>query len=214
MIITVITPTRGDRPEFIAQCRKYVANQTIKPDYHFVIDYPPINKENDIADRIKLGLIKAKSVKSDFILIFEDDDFYSPEYIETILELWKTHLTPDLIGICTSLYYHIGINKYKELIHKNRASLYQTCFSGKFILPLSLESNYFDVLLWRDYKGTKKTIQLNKNIAIGIKHGTGICGGSGHKEEFFTNGIDDVDKSILKNLTNGENFYLHTIPSK
>jgi hypothetical protein len=68
--------------------------------------------------------------------------------------------------------------------------------------------------LWRDYKGTKKTIQLNKNIAIGIKHGTGICGGSGHKEEFFTNGIDDVDKSILKNLTNGENFYLHTIPSK
>jgi hypothetical protein len=204
MKIVAITPTRGDRPEYLEQCKTLISKQV---DEHIIVDYKPLTDSNDINDRIEYGLKQAAG--ADFIFVIEDDDYYPCDYINTLIDLWEQNGNPNLFGIAQSLYYHIGINKFKMLYHSGRASLFQTMFTNDFILPDGLKAKHFDVNIWERYNGTKKAILHDEYLAVGIKHGNGLCGGIGHLIDFYTNGETDKDKSILKILTNNNDFYLH-----
>ena len=55
----VITPDRGDRPQFLEHCRYQMNRQTVKLDLHLVIgqeDHKPIPGVVDIIPRIKKGI--------------------------------------------------------------------------------------------------------------------------------------------------------------
>lgn len=211
-MISIIIPTRGDRPQYLAQCLKMMKAQTIQPDNIILVDYKPLSNENDLADRYRKGIKRSNEAFSDLTFFIEDDDYYSPKYIETMINLWRENGRPSLFGLAETTYYHIGINKYKKIFHDGRASMFQTMISGDFYMNLKEFGNKnFDVNLWHNYKGNKKTSNLFNKIAMGIKHGTGICGGIGHREDIYVNAINDSDKNYLKLITNESfDFYNNT----
>lgn len=186
MKIAVITPTRGDRPNLLQQCKKYVAEQTLQPFKHYIIDYTPKSEACDLIPRIKEGLKQAKADGCDYIFIFEDDDFYHPEYIELYIN--KGLYDFDFIGVNSTFYYHLKTQQFVSIFHGNRASLFNTAFSIKAIDKFKWPNDDFanlDFELWK-YAATKisNAFFLDPILNIGIKHGIGKTGGSAHNENF------------------------------
>src|SRR6185369_16758975 len=98
-MITAITPT-ADRPEAFALCERWMARQTIKPDQWIVADggQVPVRctmGQTHIHDPRPAGaanlahnLLNAISaVKGEVVAIVEDDDWYSPKHLETMVRL-------------------------------------------------------------------------------------------------------------------------------
>ena len=81
-MIAIITPDRGDRPEFLDHCRYQVQRQTVKYLHHFVIDFAPLEGVVDIVPRIKEGLKQAAENGFRYVMIFENDDYYPDNYVE------------------------------------------------------------------------------------------------------------------------------------
>jgi len=188
MRIAAITPTRGDRPKFLENCITQMQNQTVKLDKHYIIDYPPTSNEVDLIERVKYGIELAKKDGIDFVFIIEDDDYYPTDFIE------KTYKEGfDIIGYDSTVYYHIGIKGKKEMTHPERSSLFCTAFKTNaldfFEYPNPTEP-YLDLKIWK--WGVKNLVYyLHHNIlAVGIKHGVGICGGNGHDVNRFKYDLD------------------------
>ena len=112
--VALITPTRGDRPLFKDQYWKIIENQTRKPDEVIVIDYPPISDKKDLSARYRKGIKAAEEKGCNIALLWEDDDWYHPEYIEWILDQWEKNKHPDVLGVEETYYYHIKVNKFKH----------------------------------------------------------------------------------------------------
>lgn len=188
MKIAAITPTRGDRPQFVEHCKYLMQNQTRVPDKHYIIDFPPINDECDIVPRIKKGIELAKADGMDIICIIEDDDFYSPEYIETVENIFKTK-DVDLVGYEKTIYYHLKVQGKKEFIHPGRSSLFCTSFLVEALKGYDFPADsepYLDIHLWNYAKNRLKTHLSTKLYCIGIKHGIGKSGGNGHNPDNLT----------------------------
>ena len=82
MRIAVIIPDRLDRPNFLAQCKKMLDYQSVKPDATFLINYLPRSEKPDITQRYRTGYervseLNLKHPESAYDLIFfiENDDF-------------------------------------------------------------------------------------------------------------------------------------------
>ena len=118
MKIAAITPTRGDRPQFLAHCKYLMQQQTRQPDKHYIIDYEPISTEPDLVPRIKKGIELAKADGMDYIFIIEEDDFYPPNYINDIIN--EYHYL-DVVGENPTMTYHLKTNKYNILNHTPRS---------------------------------------------------------------------------------------------
>lgn len=181
MKIAAITPTRGDRPQFVEHCKYLMQQQTRRPDKHYIIDYPPINNNCDLIPRIKKGIELAKADGMDYIFIIEDDDYYSTDYIREEVKHY------DIVGEDTTIYYHLK-NGFKLMEHPNRSSLFCTAFKinalNNFNWPPDNEP-FLDLHLWQYAINS-----LNHNLhyitgAIGIKHGIGKCGGNGHNPQII-----------------------------
>jgi len=172
--VTVITPT-GDRPEAFALCWKYMMLQTVKPDEWIVMDdgttpckalpyhlacksFVKIHrtkKPNEPAHTLPCQLLEALPfISYDMVLIMEDDDWYSPNYIERMTKLQFSNT--ELWGQGQAVYYHLN-GGYYEHGNTDRASLCQTGFKH-FLIPLvevvckdcvRLDSPFVDESLWR-----------------------------------------------------------------
>lgn len=195
--ITLITPT-GGRPEAFALCEQYVGrrNTDLAIQWIVVNDYDdaphlmatdiirphPRWKEGDktLGRNIKAAV---EAVQSDFVLIIEDDDWYSPEYIQHYYN--KLQLV-ELYGQGAARYYNVATTQY--MIHTNRkhASLCQTgiriealkkhlyCFDGDY--------PFHDLELWKI--PVTKQVDPMSNLCIGIKGMTGRAGlGMGHRQD-------------------------------
>ena len=199
MTVTIITPT-GGRSEAFALCEKYMARQTLKPDQWLVVDdylprtactmgqeviYPAHTwKEGDMT--LTKNLLEAlQKATGDYILIIEDDDWYSPKYIETMVSYLKEH---DLVGEGRAKYYNIFNSRC--MIHTNmeHASLCQTAFTKKLIPDIiktvkdNITQKFIDIEIWKI--DCKKIIFDGKNICVGIKGMPGRGGiGYGHKDK-------------------------------
>lgn len=191
MRIAVIIPDRLDRPNFLAQCKKMLDYQSVKPDATFLINYLPRSEKPDITQRYRTGYervseLNLKHPESAYDLIFfiENDDFYSPYYIEDMIAHWKLNGEPDLFGTSYTTYYHIGLRAYFNFYHPERASMMNTVIKPNLdiIWPPGHES-FTDMHLWtrdRCLEGSKKVWTPNSQLSIGIKHGVGMCGGRQH----------------------------------
>jgi len=202
MSITLITPT-GDRPEAFVLTRKWVYEQKMEPDQWLVIDdgitplpthlregleyirrSPKSNEGHTLTLNMKVSL---PYIRGDKVLIFEDDDWYGPDYITTMSKHLDNY---DLVGESHARYYHLPTMRYRRIGNTLHASFCQTGFTKK-LLPIfekCLEGDpYIDMRLWREVSDGKFLFadifdRLNIHCSLkGLKGRKGI--GTGHNEE-------------------------------
>ena len=126
--VGVIIPDRGDRPDFLKHCLSMMDKQTRKPDFIEVVNYEPKGHGYDLTQRVRHGFEKLQN-KCDCVLIIENDDWYSPNYIYIMVNAWEDAGMPAIFGTAYTYYYHIGKKEYRKLLHPNRASLMNTLIS-------------------------------------------------------------------------------------
>lgn len=184
--IGIIVPDRNDRPEFLENCLRMIKNQILNNVDIFikVVDYQPINNECDITPRYKFGynFFKNFTINGfdlDCILLMENDDYYSPNYIQTMIDEWINHGEPDIFGTNYTYYYHIVLLKFKQLIHYRRSSAMNTLIKPNLNIVWPKDNDpYTDLHLWKQLNGI--TFEPKNIISIGIKHNVGKTGGQYH----------------------------------
>jgi len=169
--ITVITTT-GDRPLAFGLMRDYwIKNQTVKPDQWIIVDDGKTPLKTDLlpefAEYIRrdpsndtvgytIGLnfsVGLQRVKHDNVLIMEDDDWYSNQYIvfmEYLLE------KSELAGLWGTNYYHVKVPGWREMGRNTHAALSMTAFK-KSLIPQIIKSIpgdiSIDLRIWENNKG-------------------------------------------------------------
>jgi hypothetical protein len=181
--ITVITPT-GDRPLAFALLRRWMDQQTRKPDQWIVVDdgkapfirdpeyrggpFQYIRREprpTDPKHTLDLNMKAALPlISGGKILVMEDDEYYAPGYIS---EMSKHLDSFEVVGICRSKYYHLPSGGYQQIGNVGHASLAETGFRRSFIpsfarcIDNGIVAHWLDDQLWklvRDSKGTTTKI--------------------------------------------------------
>lgn len=194
MNINVIIPTRGDRPQFLKQAYKLIKQQTVQPTNIFTVE-----SDKGITANYRAGYEKCK--RGGIVVPWEDDDFYKFDYIETMLNNWDDSF--DILGVESTIYYHLKIKKYKVMRHPGRASMMNTVLKAGLKIDWPKDSEPFlDLALWKNMKG--KLIGDIKTL--GIKHGIGLTVGAGHNT-MFPYDHDDSDGEYLRAFTNSDPFY-------
>lgn len=222
--ITAVTCT-GDRPEAFALCEKWMSRQTKKPDQWIVLDdgnvptkctmgqqYIPCQNlygEGSLVNKLKM-LYTDDLVKCDAISFIEDDDWYSPKWIEFCSQnLFEN----DLIGEGRAFYYNISKRWYYKHDNMEHSSLCSTAMRSSLLPTLFNECGiinpFIDSRLWRDVPNRKKVFDPlkhadKKRLVVGMKGFPGRTGyGSGHVVR-DKNAVDDIDMEILKLLVGGD----------
>ena len=225
MKISIITPT-GGRAIGFTLCERWMKRQTLKPDEWIVVDDYEKRTKCKMGQKVirrkpfwrpgemtlQKNLLEAlKIVTGDIILIIEDDDWYSPNYIENMVKKFETlsegksiSESSLLIGEGHSLYYHVRNYTHKYFDNMDHASLFQTGFTKDLIpkindlLIKNINQMYFDDRLWKDIKDCNKCIFLTKSPwSVGIKGlvGERFVGTFGHFQ-----GLPDLDKKYCNLL--------------
>jgi len=205
-MITLITPTR-DRPEAFALCEKYMARQTYTgPKQWIVVDdgdvpakttmgqvhvrRPVSSSPNTLAPNL-LEAIKHIDPSSEAIFFFEDDDWYSPVYIEGLLPHLKGR---EIVGLGCHRYYNVSTRQwaiYKNTLH---AGLCVTVIVPSMLDWLTQSCNgaiagndpWVDLRLWcaysqYPYRKHNSCVLPNSGLSVGIKRMPGRNGlGNGH----------------------------------
>src|SRR3990167_4491950 len=205
--VAVVIPSRSDRPKFMAQCLSMVEAQTRKPDHVIIIDYPPKDAIPDLVPRYREGFDKAFNLyKCDLAICFENDDVYTPEYIAFVVEAWEKSGKPQIFGLNRNIYYNVNNNKYVILSHPGRASMMSMAVTPAIMFHkwCGDEYTYLDWHLWTQDKTMKKLSVPCPLIAIGIKHGIGLCGGGGHTTDWSHYNLEDKDWKFFDSIVTGE----------
>lgn len=185
--VSVITLT-GDRPLAFDFCTNWIKNQIFKPDQWIIVDdgEKPLNipdlpfvdyyrrdpLDTDPVHTLVLNLeIALSKVKWDYIIFMEDDEYYSPEYINEMVKRLKNY---DIVGIGRSRYYHISGRKYGVHENMGHASLAQTAIK-KSLLDLAQRLTpgdpFYDLRLWKNFNGNlAERCVLPPNIKVKINN--------------------------------------------
>lgn len=188
-------------------------SQTVKPDEIVWANWKPESNECDITKRYRIAYHLFDGMEYDCILFMENDDYYAPNYIETMIKEWVNNGKPDLFGIGYTYYYHLGIKKYSKFEHNRRASMMNTLIKPDLQFAWCKDSDpYTGVHLWDHIKNTIpnwKTFCPEILISIGIKHGIGMSGGQFHRIKLDRYQESDENFEFLKSHVTGEmfNFY-------
>lgn len=217
-LLTVITCT-GFRKEAFKLCHSYMKRQTYKGPLQWIVI-------NDEFSQVELDTVKHKykdfelyagprrwepgfnshrgnmefalsKIKGDYICFAEDDDYYTPTYLEHMVKLLDF---ADIAGEANAKYYNVQVPGWKEMHNYRHASLAQTGITSKLlpILKLAVDSGelYFDIKLWEQaHLNRAKSIIFNEqNLCIGMKGLPGRVGiGAGHRtKDFF------IDPGLVK----------------
>jgi hypothetical protein len=210
MKIGVLIPTRKDRPKFLTQCNFLLSQQTLKPNIIEFVDFEPKDNEIDITLRYRIGCEKLfNENKCDLVCFWEDDDWYSKNYIKTIVDYWSKN-KPNLIGFGKTIYYHLFSKNYTILNHPKKAS---ACCSAvtKKILDINFPSDnypYLDMEIWKQIPN-REVINIDEFLHLGIKHNIGKVGGGGHPPNWSKYEKNDNDFMFLKSIVDEKsyNFY-------
>jgi len=199
MVGCIITPTRGDRPQWLERCKRMVSYQSLQLP-HIICDYPPKSKVNDIAERYHWLFNEAFVVNNyDYAIVFEDDDFYPYFYCQALVNEWNKLDCPALFGQHETIYMHATNLGIKGMKHPNRSSMMSMLLT-KEVLNIHLSCSPFIDLEISKAKGFTTIPAIG---AIGIKHGEGVTVGAGHSTAF------KWDKKITREKFNEltDNFY-------
>lgn len=212
MKVAVIIPDRGDRPLFLDNCKRMLDRQTLSPEIIIVMDQVAEDDSFDITKRVRIGyslISKMILLKNqvDVIAIIENDDWYSPNYLETMVDAWKKFGMPDLFGTCYTIYYHMELRAYYTMEHHQRASLMNTLIKPSLDFQWCIdEEPYLDLHLWKTLP-SRIVFRPEKHISVGMKHGIGKCGGGSHViDDRIRKRYHTPDGGFLKETLDEESF--------
>ena len=246
--VTCITCT-GDRLVSLSLLEKWMEQQTIQPYQWIVVDdgrtphQPKMDcdyirrtpRNTDPKQTLNINMeVALRNVEGDIILFCEDDEYYSPEYVEAFVKRFSERSKTLAVGICRSKYYHLPSRTYHVHPNRDHASLAQTGIHKDFIGEVQSilgGSPFIDVRLWERVRDPEERGHCNKVpfpssgiilgggrgylfddglvncLYVGMKGMPGRQGiGSGHK------GIGRVDENfkMLKNwIARTEDFQLY-----
>jgi glycosyltransferase involved in cell wall biosynthesis len=199
MRISAITPT-ADQPMGIRLLERYMARQTVHPDEWIVAD------DGDITATLTMGqthvvrhraaeggaslagniLAALEHVTGDVVVIFEHDDDYMPDHIETQLRYLRDG--KKATGSAWQRYYNVATRQW--VVMRNIGSaLCNTAFTADLIPAMRAAANKaiergsygIDRLFWDSLPEPCKAVH-NVNTVVGIKGLPGRKGlGSGHR---------------------------------
>lgn len=180
----LIIPTRGDRPKFLAQCKKLISKQTLQPKNIIWMDYPAEGPAKDISQRYRRGVEQALKDRYEFVVFWEDDDWYHPRYLEWLVGAWKKKSKPDFFGVGETYYYHHAIEGLNHMLHPGRTSMFCTIAKMPWKISWPKDSNPFlDMYIHKHANVVTINFPKDTVYAIGIKHGIGKTGGGGHNSK-------------------------------
>lgn len=225
MEIALLIPDRGDRPLFLDNALRMAEAQTLQPIHIELVDDPPLSADKDITWRYRTGYdrINKMGIHFDFIALWENDDWYSPDYLKVMADNWESLGRPNIMGHTYTIYYHLRLHKYMTMHHITRSSAMNTIIVPNLPLrwtekpPAGVEDRdpYTDMWLWRSVQG--KVISPDKMICLGMKHGVGLSGGHNHLDRLERyeshhpwNGVDDADLSFLRRTLDTDSFDFYT----
>jgi glycosyltransferase involved in cell wall biosynthesis len=209
MKIAVLIPTRGNRPELLENCLRMVRSQTVTPDHIELVIDTPISSKRDITWRYRIGYDRLRDKGFDVIFLMEDDDWYAPDYIETMLKEWEVAGRPDIFGTRYTIYYHLKLYKWMIMHHNTRSSAMSTLIKPDLNFSWCPDDEpYTDAHLWRTLRGT--VFRPSKHICLGIKHGTTMTGGASHVDRLDRYVNDDSNKTFLSNTMDVTSFNFYT----
>lgn len=225
--VCIIVPT-GERPETFKLCEKYLQRQTFKNFDLLIIDdgenetevnipaqviRPHIKwKPGDNTQRRNISLaldyIEHSGKKYEFLGFMEDDDWYSPTYLQNLM-LQRDSF--DLIGESNVYFYLFRQQKWRPMQNKNHASLCQTIFRST-LLPIFKEAvksdkKYIDIEFWRLAKARNiKWFHYEESKhCVGIKELPGRKNiGTQENNTYFNDWREDVNFSKLRELIGEE----------
>lgn len=209
--IGIIIPDRNDREYFLMNLVRMLESQIIEDRFELLDDnirifnFEPTDKECDITKRYRIGYESFKDSDVDCILLMENDDYYSPHYINTMVSEWINHGRPEIFGTNYTYYYHIGLLQYEKFIHMKRASAMNTLIKPNLDIEWPIDKEpYTDIHLWKQLKGV--TFTPSNIISIGIKHNVGLTGGQYHSTKLERYKFDDSEMQFLESNIDPESF--------
>tara|TARA_B100000900_G_scaffold414104_1_gene439816 strand:- start:19717 stop:20526 length:810 start_codon:yes stop_codon:yes gene_type:complete len=211
MKFALVIPTRGDRPQFIKQCKYLISRQTVQPTEVLWIDYKPESpSKKDITQRYRRGVEAASKKGYEFVVFWEDDDWYHPEYLEWLIKSWKFNKKPTFFGVGETYYYNHLNGAAHHMGHNGRTSAFCTLVKLPWSIPWPSDNySFLDMHIAKHCKPV--TINYDKKIyAVGIKHGFGLTGGGGHNPRFKFN-MPNSREWFYNVVGEDRNFYDKTI---
>jgi len=191
MKIAVLIPDRGDRPKLMSNCLRMMQAQTLKPHTTIIMSGRPESDKCDITYRYREGYELATKMWMyafgygiDVIAFVENDDWYAPDYLETMAREWDAHGRPEIFGTNYTIYYHLKLKRYFILEHYDRASAMNTFIKPGLRITWPVDEDpYTDMHLWQNCGLRGVTFRPGRHISIGMKHGEGMTGGGWHRDK-------------------------------
>ncbi len=205
--IGVLCPHRNDRPQFLTEFKKHIMNQVMQPHIMHFEDYEPESGDIDVTQRYKRGCEHLfRIMKCDVVLFMEIDDYYSPQYIASMILEWKKANRPAIFGIGYTIYYHIFQQMYVTIPHRSRASAMSTLVTRSILNMTWPKDNnpYLDADMWNKILG--KTFIPRAPICVGIKHGIGMVGGGAHNGDNAHYNMKDHGGIWLRGIVGESNY--------
>lgn len=222
--IVLITPT-GGRVKQIQLCAKWMKAQTytgnviwvivddcepqttefitkdFKEDWTIIHHTPtPLWKsgDNTQARNIKAGLAQIPEIPIAAIFIIEDDDYYSPKYLQIMMLMLGDF---DLCGEKNTIYYNVAVKAARQCHNMQHSSLFQTAFKPS-VIPY-LEKILSKKVMYIDIELFKAPVKINLfeglNLSIGIKGLQGRRGiGNGHSVEQYPTRIINTSPKLTE----------------
>lgn len=210
MKLGIIIPDRGDRPEFMENCLRMIKHQNGIGSSIEICHANFQAKDNmvDITARYRYGYDYFRGKGFNLLAFIENDDWYSPDYLETMIDAWKRYKEPELFGTCTTICYHLQLKSYFTMEHHTRASAMNTFIKPdlEFPWPVDMEP-FLDMHLWEMQRNPIKSrivFRPEKIISVSMKHGVGKT-----VDGIGTHVIDDrvrrryVNKDVSDDYPNG-----------
>jgi len=209
MKVALLIPDRGDRPRLLENCLRMMRAQTLPPAHIELVNDAPISAEKDITRRYRLGYDRLRGKGYDLIALIENDDWYAPHYLETMVYQWIKAGRPDIFGTQYTIYYHIGLKAWFTMKHRSRASAMNTLIKPDLLFTWCQDIDpYTDLHLWKVLQGSGWTPE--PPISLGIKHQEGLHGGRNHIDRLERYVNKDADCAFLKGLMDRESFKFYS----
>lgn len=222
-MIVLITPT-GGRPKQFELCVQWMKRQTytgkvvwivvddcvpittdiitedFREKWHIIKRHPkPVWRKglNTQSRNLKIGIDIVKAFPQDWveaIFIIEDDDYYRPTYLETMVKALQGF---SLAGEVKTVYYNVNNRSFKINSNTAHTSLFQVCFAPN-VIP-AFESCFGDKFIDVNFckKINNKNLFESVQLSIGIK---GLPGRAGIGKGHVLKGTPDSDLKKLKEL--------------
>lgn len=216
-MITLLTCT-GARPEQWEYCKDYVASQTYANDIRWIIvdDGEVASSLRGIPRRIGCEVIRPRPFwkagensqrrnmlagldtisRDEKVVIWEDDDWYAPQYLETLAPLLDRY---DLVGEAPAHYYSIPLARYACLNNLRHACLRASAGTRTGVDSLKncfeqLDVKFHDLHWWHSHRGSRHLFRSKLTIGLkGLPGRGGVCA-----QHEYMNGAPDNDGSMLR----------------